>query len=267
MPTLEPFLWDHGTMTPLGTLGGTVGSPGREGAIMINNRGQIIGTSNLAGDLSTHAFVWENGVMTNLGTLGGPNSFPLWINEAGEIVGEADISDVENASGQFPHHAFLWQNGTGMTDLGTLGSTSHAESINNKGQVVGRSRLSSEISVLQHGFLWENGGPMIDLNTLIPAGSNFQLIDAYNINDRGEILVQALPLGEQPMEDVQLGHLALLVPCSGDEASCSDSADAAASNAALTTTNGELLTPRRVAQWREGLSNRLHMPGLGGRQH
>jgi probable HAF family extracellular repeat protein len=155
--------------------------------MMINNRGQIIGTSSLAGDKSTHAFVWDdmNG-MTDLLTLGGPNSYPLWINEAGEIVGEADISDVENALGQFPHHAFLWRDGV-MIDLGTLGSTSHAESINNKGQVVGRSRLGSEISVLQHGFLWENGGPMVDLNTLIPAGSNFQLLDAFNINDRGEI--------------------------------------------------------------------------------
>jgi probable HAF family extracellular repeat protein len=269
IPTLEPFLWDHGKMNSLGTLGGTVGSPGAEGSIMLNNRGQIIGTSNLAGDLSTHAFVWENGVMTNLGTLGGPNSYPLWINDRGDIVGEADISFVENSLGQFPHHAFLWRNGT-MTDLGTLGSTSHAESINNKGQVVGRSRPGSEISVLQHGFLWENGGPMIDLNTLIPAGSNFQLIDAYDINDRGEILVQALPLGEQPMEGVQLGHLALLVPCEPD--SCNDSSDgsataAANSGALMTRANRSGLVPRSAAEWRAQLAERYHMPGAGIQQH
>lgn len=56
IPTLEPFLWDHGQMISLGTLGGTSGgptAPGAQGSMMINNRGQIIGTSNLAGDQST----------------------------------------------------------------------------------------------------------------------------------------------------------------------------------------------------------------------
>jgi probable HAF family extracellular repeat protein len=272
MPTLEPFRWDQGKMISLGTLGGTVGSPGREGSIMINNRGQIIGTSNLAGDLSTHGFVWENGVMTDLDTLGGPNSFPLWINDVGQIVGEADTSFVENASHQFPHHAFLWQNGT-MTDLGTLGSTSHAESINNKGQVVGRSRIGSEISVLQHGFLWENGGPMIDLNTLIPAGANFQLIDAYDINDRGEILVQALPLGEQPMEGIQLGHLALLVPCPAN--SCEDNIDTAASAqqdnfvvfTSPTTSGRRRPIVSGVSAWRERVAHTYQLPGDGSREH
>lgn len=207
--------------------------------------------------------------MTDLRTLGGPNSYPLWINEAGEIVGEADISDVQDASGQFPHHAFLWRDGN-MRDLGTLGFTSHAESINNKGQVVGRSRIECEICVLQHAFLWEDGGPMLDLNTLIPAGSNLQLIDAYNINDRGEILVQALPLGEQPMEGVQLGHLALLVPCDGD--SCNDSSDASALAAAnavalMSTANRSGVVRRSAAEWRTQLAKRYHMPGAGIHQH
>jgi probable HAF family extracellular repeat protein len=242
MPTLEPFLWAQGRMIPLGTLGGTVGSPGREGSIMINNRGQIIGTSNLAGDQFTHAFVWENGVMMDLGTLGGHNSFPLWINDAGDIVGEADTSDVKNALGQFPHHAFLWRNGS-MTDLGTLGSTSHAEAINAGGQVVGRSRPGSETSVLQHAFLSEDGGPMVDLNTLIPANSSLQLIDAVNINDSGEILVVGLPLGVQPVRGVQLGHLALLIPCSGAEQGCEEAN-------ATTTANLPASSPTSAAQRR-----------------
>jgi probable HAF family extracellular repeat protein len=269
IPTLEPFLWDHGNMIPLGTLGGTVAGPGPQGSIMINNRGQIIGTSNLTGDQFFHAFVWENGVMTDLKTLGGPTSTALWINEVGEIVGEADISDVPDGNG-FPHHAFLWRDGN-MRNLGTLAFTSHAESINNKGQVVGRSRIECEICVLQHAFLWEDGGPMLDLNTLIPAGSNFQLIDAYDINDRGEILVQALPLGEQPMEGVQLGHLALLVPCeSGD--SCSDSSDpsavaAANTTALMSTANRRGVLSRSAVEWRAQLTRWYHMPGTAIHQH
>ena len=269
IPTLEPFLWDHGNMIPLGTLGGTMGGTGPQGSIMINNRGQIIGTSNLAGDQFFHAFLWENGAMTDLGALGGPTSTALWINEAGEIVGEADISDVPDGNG-FPHHAFLWRDGN-MRDLGTLSFTSHAESINNKGQVVGRSRIECETCVLQHAFLWQDGGPMLDLNTLIPARSNFQLIAAYNINDRGEILVQALPLGEQPMEGVTLGHLALLVPCeSGD--SCSDSSDTSAvavpnSITMMSTANRSGIIQRSAAEWRAQLAKRYHMPGTGIHQH
>ncbi len=46
MPTLDPFLWRNGTMIDLGTLGGTFGF-----AQCANNRGQVIGQSNLAGDL------------------------------------------------------------------------------------------------------------------------------------------------------------------------------------------------------------------------
>jgi hypothetical protein len=111
---------------------------------------------------------------------------------------------------------------------------------------------------------------MVDLNTLIPAGSNFQIIDAYNINDRGEILVQALPSGEQPMEGVQLGHLVLLVPCDGD--SCNDGSDAsalAAANAAalMTTANGSGLVPRSAAEFRPQLAKRYRMPGAGIQQH
>jgi probable HAF family extracellular repeat protein len=261
IPTLEPFLWDHGKMISLGTLGGTVGSPGAEGSIMINNRGQIIGTSNLPGDQFTHAFVWENGVMTDLGTLGGHNSYPLWISDAGEIVGEADTSDVENALGQFPHHAFLWRSGV-MADLGTLGSTSHAEAINAASQVVGRSRLGSETAVLQHAFLWEEETGMVDLNTLMPANSaGMQLIDAVNINDHGEILVVALPAGVQPVEGVALGRLALLVPCSGAESNCENSVSAAATtNNATASTGHNSAHTWSLSAWHARLAQRYHLP-------
>src|SRR5215470_11444708 len=257
MPTLEPFQWENGKMISLGTLGGTVGSPGAQGSIMINNRGQIIGTSDLVGDQAAHGFVWQNGVMTDLGTFGGVNSFPVWINDVGEIVGEADL--VGSAVTHL-HHAFLWKNGV-MTDLGTLGSTSHAEAINSRGQVVGRSRLGDPSTILQHAFLWEEGGPMLDLNTLIPAGSNLQLIDAYNINDRGEILVDAIPLSTPPVETGQLGHLALLVPCDGVDQSCEDSAGPAAATASSPKASIERPSSNGINAWREKLAQRFHVSG------
>ena len=57
---------------------------------------------------------------------------------------------------------------------------------------------------------------MIDLNTVIQPGTGYQLTNAFNINDSGEILAKAAPLGFTPNDDEDLGHLALLIPCDGD---------------------------------------------------
>jgi len=57
-PTQDPFLWENGKMIDLGTLGGTNGYP-----YALNNRGQVVGISNLAGDQNWHAFLWDRGVL------------------------------------------------------------------------------------------------------------------------------------------------------------------------------------------------------------
>src|SRR5882724_1740078 len=86
--------------------------------------------------------------------------------------------------------------------------------INSRGQIVGGS---SDCRNFLHAFVWEDGGPMLDLNTLIPSDSGLQLTNAFNINDRGEILVKSLPLGVSPIDDEDLGHVVLLIPCEGDD--------------------------------------------------
>jgi probable HAF family extracellular repeat protein len=188
IPTTDPFLWDHGTMIDLGTLGGTNANVGSL-ALVINNKGQVAGTSNLAGDVNFHAFLWDRGTLLDLGTLGGSFSTTFWINDAGDVVGWAATTGDQFA------HAALWRERE-ITDLGTLDGDcfSQAEAVNSKGQIVGLS--FSCATGTARAVLWEEGA-IIDLNTLVPANTNLSLADAFNINDRGEILCQCLPPGVQ----------------------------------------------------------------------
>jgi len=203
-PTVDPFLWDKEQgMMDLGTLGGTSGC-----AIYLNNRGQVVGYSNLPGDLTTHPFLWSKpGPMQDLGTLGGTFGFANWISDAGEIVGSATYE------GDKVLHAFHWKNGI-KTDLGTLPGDpcSASQAINSKGQIVGSSQGVCFTNLQNaRAFLWENGGPMLDLNTLILSGSGVQLVVAVDINNRGEIVGSGVPPG---CDDVgTCGHAFLLIPC------------------------------------------------------
>jgi probable HAF family extracellular repeat protein len=206
IPTADPFLWKNGTMTDLGTLGGTVGFPSS-----LNNPGQVAGQSNLAGDLTAHPFLWDQKKgITDLGTLGGNNGAATWVNDAGDVVGEADLP------GSQAHDAFLWRHGV-MTDLGNLGLTSFAFAINAERQVVGHSKVNDGTF---RAFLWENRGPMIDLNTLIPSNSSLLLTDALDINERGEIGGLGVPAGCQPADVATCGHAYLLIPDGDCDSDC-----------------------------------------------
>jgi probable HAF family extracellular repeat protein len=182
-------------MLDLGGLGGTFGAP-----YFMNNRGQVIGVSNLPGDLIVEPFLWsESEGMKDLGTLGGTYGHPNWINEAGEIVGFSQLKGDQTG------HAFLWRRGR-MTDLGTLGTdpSSEAGSINSKGQIVGGTFVFSGPDL--RGWLWEDGGPNVDLETLVVPGSALTVIAGQLINDRGEIAGR----GMLPNGNV---YAILLIPC------------------------------------------------------
>jgi uncharacterized membrane protein len=54
-------------------------------------------------------------------------------------------------------------------------------------------------------FLWQ-GGVMTDLNSLIPAGSDVFLIQAHDLNDRGQIVGSALCAGKFRRGSCLLGY-------------------------------------------------------------
>jgi len=219
VPAQDPFFWEKDTgMIDIGTFGGTCGITNA-----LNNRGQVAGQSYLTGNLTAHAFLWDKGghpQLKDLGTLGGDNASALWIDDAGDVVGYADLPpNPPGCTGlTCVHHGVLWKHGM-ITDLGSVGSDpcSRALSINARGQIVGFTAAVCGGNPT-HAFLWENGGPAIDLNTLVPAGSDLTVTEPIYINDRGEIAGSALDADGNV-------HAFLLIPCStNDDDGCQDAA-------------------------------------------
>ena len=216
---LNPIRWDGTAATQLdgGELAWGMG---------INNHGQIAGMNWIT--LSTHTIRWDGTTLTDLEPLSGTAWSQGWdINDAGQVVGNADLPDGSayhailldnntrtdlgtlggtnsdahaiNDVGQivgWSHladgettHAVLW-NGATLTELAALGETgtfSTAETINNAGQIAGYSEITAGSS---HATLWEGDG-LIDLNNFLPAdlaAAGWVLTQAKGINDHGVIV-------------------------------------------------------------------------------
>jgi probable HAF family extracellular repeat protein len=143
------LLWQTGGVTDLGNLGGTGTGVGIL-ALGINNLGQAVGVSDLAGDETFHAFLWsERTGMQDLGTLPGDvASVGLAINDAGEVTGISFDAD-------FNSRTFVWRNGA-MTDLNTLVPADSplflvlACSLNASGEIAG---IGVDDNGETHGFM------------------------------------------------------------------------------------------------------------------
>jgi probable HAF family extracellular repeat protein len=182
VPDTRPFLWDNGTATDLGSLGGTFGE-----ATLINQNGQVTGTSNLPGDTEVRPFIWDkaNG-MHDLGSLGGDYGHGDWINDLGDIVGFS-----RTTQGSIMGHAFYWHDGS-LGDLGVIGDDPESEAnvINNKGMIVGED-FDRDIGDLR-GWISDQGSSLVDLNTLIRKPHGLYIIAGVNINDRNVIAANAV---------------------------------------------------------------------------
>jgi probable HAF family extracellular repeat protein len=231
-------------MIDLGTLGGTFGFGNA-----VNNHGQAVGFSDVAGDLTNHPFFWDRGVLTDIGTLGGNNGSANWINDAGQVVGTADLPGST-------HHAFVWRKGT-MTDLGTIGSDpcSNGSHINASGQAIGTSTDCH--GTILHIFLWEKGS-MIDLSAQVLPGSGFTFVEPVVINDSGEIVGN----GRLPNGDT---HAVVLKPDGDCDEDCEGRIAASQNNVAPAqfpaATQGSELLLSPAERFRSQMRQRYHLPG------
>jgi len=254
IPTLDPFFWSQGMMTDVGTLGGTFGFGNA-----LNNLGQVVGFSDLAGDLVYHAFFWENGVLTDIKTLGGPNSSANWINEAGQVVGTSDLT-------RSTHHAFIWQKGGAITDLGTIGTDpcSNGFFINASGQVIGTTTDCQ--GTILHTFLWEMGS-MVDISDQVLPGSGFTFVEPVVINDSGEIVGNGgLPSGD--MHAVLLKPTTLLFENNAEETGEVNTIASTLTNSAVKQNSmtswqeAPVLSP--LDRLRHQIRQHYHIPGRPG---
>lgn len=173
----------------------------------INNRGLVMGNSDLADDLITHATVWRHGRPQDLGTLGGPSSSIAWPvkNDLGMVAGFSETDEMDTLGENwscwvfFPAplpsghvcRGFIWRDNV-MTPLPTLGGTNgYAAGMNNRGQVVGWAETPTHDStctfpqVLQ--FLPVVYGPAGAIHPL-PTVDGDPDGAATAINDRGQAI-------------------------------------------------------------------------------
>ena len=251
IPTIDPFIWNRGHMTDLGSLGGTIGF-----ANWMNDRGQVVGQSNLAGDQNYHGFLWERGVLRDL-SLGGSHAAANWISDGGVGVG------FSNLPGDQVYHSFLW-NHRRMTDLGTLpgDQCSIAYSVNNQQQVVGYSFNLCDDYSTRTAFLSENGRRMVDLNALIEPPSDLHVYAAFFVSEHGVIVGQGrLANGD--------AHTVILVPEGDCGSGCeqriaaSEHSNAIAQPASAGKGPFMLGQPEDRPQNRFGQSLSLPRPGVG----
>lgn len=174
----------------------------------INEQGQVAGTAELPNGLERAFRYTEGAGLQELGSLFGGYSQGSDINNHGWVTGRSDGDNV-----------FLYRDGPGMTYLGP----GFGRAINDNGLVVGRNNSlatmyrdgqtlylgdlggnqseARDINSLDmvvgtsingdnrfRAFLWTEAGGMMDLNSLIGTNSGWTLVQAFGINDAGQIV-------------------------------------------------------------------------------
>ncbi len=174
------FLYSAGVMRDIGNLGADSAR-----ATGINEAGDVVGSSFLEGFTAFQAFLYRGNTITALGTLGGPSSWAADVNNNGQIAGTSYIDE------ETPH-AFLYEGGV-MRDIGSLGGAfTEARGLNDGGWVVGYSTYADDVPGIDFSsaFVYRDGA-MFDLNLIVERPGLWSILDAWGINDAGQIAATA----------------------------------------------------------------------------
>lgn len=244
----HPLLGNQDTVTDLGSFNGITNFNTAQAINDLGQVIGSAITTNSSGQVQYLGWLWENGIKRGLNYSNNISFVPSEINNLGQIVGASfalsqdpiddsnavvltsdgvielpalndstqsigyDINNRGQVVGYSDNEAVLWSDGD-VLGLGILGSNyntySVASGINDLGQVVGYSSISDASSPTfgRHAFLWD--GQLTDLNNLIPLDSGWELEDAMDINNKGQIVGRAILNGQY--------HAYLLTPLSGSE--------------------------------------------------
>ncbi len=152
----------------------------------VNDHGEVVGQSALAGGLGTYSTRWDAGhIATNLNALGTSTISEAYaINNNGHIVGMS-----EDGSGL--RSATLWDGRGGITDVhAAIGSTGSSIpwDINDNGVIVGQASINPGFS---KGFVWDQVNPVQVAGTsFYPGGAN------YGVNNAGEMVGSGFFFGD-----------------------------------------------------------------------
>lgn len=153
-------------------------------ATAINNSGEM--TGGYRDTLGAHAFLLRAGKRLDIGPLGTNYSFGFAINDSGQVAGNYLLNVNNGAIGR----TFLYSAGKTI-DIGDLGGglalVFGSSAINKYGQIVGLSSCQCQSG--SHAFLYTPGEGMVDLNKFIPKHLRLTLVEAWGINDTGQIIV------------------------------------------------------------------------------
>jgi len=177
------FVYHDGIVTELGYLG----SGNISLAAAINDRGQVVGESNMAigEQVPTHPFLYDGATLHDLGSLSSQGvSSAIAINNAGQIAGYGTSPDGRT-------HALFYEHGV-MHDLGSFGGFDLTiGGMNQHGQLVGTGNTRNGPDV---AFIYR-GGALVDLNTLVDPALGWTITSAIDINDGGQIVANACRAG------------------------------------------------------------------------
>lgn len=193
------FLWRHGVMQDLNTLGG----PDAQ-AFGLNQHGQVIGISYtnstpnpVTGLPTADPFLWsEDRGMIDLGNFGGVWGAAGALNNRGQVIGNSSLGADPGAcfgTGNPANcHPFLWDDGrlTGLTAVSN-GVIVNANAINDAGEIVGMECIPTGAC---DAYLWRNG--TITSLGVLPGDCSSQ---AFAINSSGQVVGQSVSCASNPV--------------------------------------------------------------------